>query len=208
LGGFGANDGSLQLAAAKEVSASAFLTISGRWDYGAMGAQIVVVFALIYALFHLGAIWQSSATSKTRDPLAFTLIAAGLYTFFLPLVTISPAVLARTEWSAWNMTAAIYRGSLPVANALWSTYSEIAMAYLSLLLAFIVLVMFASRKALIVIATLGTLATSWAIEMGDSLFGVLFSSSRLLRVEVQYAPAMYGLPVILSALLLVAAAEN
>jgi len=105
---------------------------------------------------------------RRRRSLAFLAVAAGLLTFFLPLVTTDPAVMGRSHWSPWNISWQIYEGSLPPSIPLMATA-----AYLLLLFAFGALCLDSSRDVLAKIAVFG-LFTSWLWRGDRSSFELLF----------------------------------
>jgi len=112
---------------------------------------------------------------RRRRSLSFLAIAAGLLTFFLPLVTTDPAVMGRSRWSAWNISWQIYGGNLPLKpeNLLSSIPAMATAVYLLLVFAFIALCLFPSRDGLTKTAIVG-LFTSWFWRGDRNSFEQLF----------------------------------
>jgi hypothetical protein len=50
-----------------------------------------------------------------RRRILLIIIAAGILTFFIPLLTTDPAVLGRSHWSLFELAGHIYQGDLPFA---------------------------------------------------------------------------------------------
>jgi len=51
--------------------------------------------------------------SSTSRFLALSIVAAGIFTFFWPLVTVDPPVAGTTRWSAFSIVFQMYNGVLP-----------------------------------------------------------------------------------------------
>jgi hypothetical protein len=98
---------------------------------------------------------------KRRKSLAFLVIAAGLLTFFLPLVTTNPPVVGRSRWSACSILWQIYEGNLPLKseNLLSSIPVMATVVYLLLVFGFVALCLSASRDGLAIIAIFGFFTT-------------------------------------------------
>jgi hypothetical protein len=139
---------------------------------------------------------------------------------FSSLVTINPPVMSRARWSAWNIAWQPYHGTLPqpsgvfrapsFLNVAWtySSFNGIALAYLLLLVALVALFSPRYQKALKVIALIGLIASGQALKFGSGDFGSMFFGPAGTAVEwnggIRYGAAMYAVPAVMAALLLVA----
>src|SRR5579862_8080913 len=98
---------------------------------------------------------------------ALLVIAFGLATLAVPLVRTSPAIFGRTAWPGSAIARELYSGQLrasPVALDLVASYLLLAVAAVGL-------IVWGSRKLLLLVSILGIAASSWALEMGhDTLF--------------------------------------
>jgi hypothetical protein len=141
-----------------------------------------------------------------RRPIAALLIAFGIYTFFITLVSLRSPVLGRTEWSAFNMTLEVRKGRLP-ADRHWIELPvlEDTLVYLMLMIALVMLLLPGGRKPLYHLSTVGliisTLATRNATRHCASF--VTGSSSIAWKGGAKFGPAMYLLPLTMLALFLV-----
>jgi len=86
---------------------------------------------------------------------------------------------------------------------------DVAAAYLLMLTALLVLFLPRPRKLLLVITVLGVVCSGWALEMGhDLLFQWFIRSGIAIQIlKVSYAPAMYAIEIVMSALLLISVSE-
>ena len=150
---------------------------------------------------------------NTRKLLAFCLLAMGLYTFFMPLVSIHPAVMSRTEWSAWDICSNIFYGKLrPSPGMFGYLLTNIALQYLVMLImsALTALSFSRSRKLLMIIGVVGIGCGIEARESGHQFFGGMFfpgSFAALTGAGVEYGPAMIAPSIIIAALVLISITE-
>ena len=179
--------------------------MSAHWDVPATVTTLCMVFAVCYALSHIGARFPSTTPGSMRA-LASVVVIFGLSTFFMPLARTEPSVLGRTEWSGLNLMAQVRAGNLRFSPVAF----DVAATYLLMLTALFVLFLPRPRKLLLVIALLGVVCSGWALEMGhDSLFHwFLRSGSTLTLLKVSYAPAMYAIEIVMSGLLLISVSET
>ena len=112
---------------------------------------------------------------RRRASLAFLVIASGLLTFFLPLVTTDPAVMGISHWSAWNISSEIYLGNLALKrNDLLSSIPIMPTSvYILLVLALAMLWISPSRDTFKKMAVVG-IFTSWFWRGDRRAFEELF----------------------------------
>lgn len=149
---------------------------------------------------------------------ALLVIAIGLYTFFLPLVTINPPVLGRARWSAMHIAWETWQGKLPEPSGShlprfldfalsYTSLGGIALAYLLLLVALATVFSPGYQKALKLTSLIGLAAVGMAFKFALSDFARLFFGIRRTTVEwngdIGYGAAMYAILGVMAALLLV-----
>ena len=179
-------------------------SMSRHWDVPAILTTLLMVFAICYTLTRVGSRVPASPLGRMRA-LAFAIAAFGLCTFFVPLARTDPSVLGRTEWSGLNLMAQVVAKNLPFSPVAF----DVAAAYLLMLTALLVLFLPRPRKLLLVITVLGVVCSGWALEMGhDLLFQWFIRSGIAIQIlKVSYAPAMYAIEIVMSALLLISVSE-
>src|SRR5215475_10742139 len=83
--------------------------------------------------------WQKTPTKplgEQRKRMAIALIAVGLCTLYLPMVTFNALVMNKTQWSFVDIASAVYAGALPVPRGHFDeALVEIALIYLLMRLA-------------------------------------------------------------------------
>ena len=175
--------------------------MSTHGDYRAAATTLLMILAGCYALYPQAASGLRKFPRKSRILSACVLIC-GLFTFFLPVFNISPAVLGRTEWSPLNLLISIKSGQLefsPVAFDLAATYLAMIAGVFALLLP-------RPRNTLLAIGFVAALCSAWAINMAnDLLFDRLKTSNGLPRVTVTNAFTAYALELAIAALFWIAA---
>jgi hypothetical protein len=105
-----------------------------------------------------------------RKLLALIVIAVGMLTFFLPLVTTNPAVLGKTQWSGFDILSHVYqRELLPSRVELVLFPGYFAIVYLLMVFALFVVYFFQSQRALVHIAVVGIILAlhSWGWDKGN-----------------------------------------
>ena len=147
---------------------------------------------------------------KTRKQMAFVILAIGLLTFTVPLVSTTPPVMGRTQWSAWNIAAQVYARKLPVPDGRFDeALVEIALIYLLMLFALVALCFPRSEKPVRFLAGVGfaisSLAKFWRFGFVQTFYGY-FGHTR--NWHVGAGPAWFVLPFIMPALLLVSFRET
>lgn len=142
---------------------------------------------------------------RRRRQLASLVIAIGLYTFFVPLVTIDPPVLGRTQWSALNIASEIYRRKLPVPEGRFDPgLTEITLIYVFMAFSVAALGFSRAQEALRVIALFGTVLSSLAKWWGNSFVWTFFGYfGPIANWRVRPGPAWYVLPFVMPVLLLI-----
>src|SRR5216683_6375172 len=100
---------------------------------------------------------------QTRKQFSLLVIAIGMSTFFVPLVTLNPAVMNRTQLSALDIAVNIYHRRLPVPKGSFDeSLLEIALIYVLLPFALMALCLSGPPKALKVISGVGSILGSLA----------------------------------------------
>jgi hypothetical protein len=93
---------------------------------------------------------DANELGKRRRLIALIFVLIGLWTFFVPTISIDPAALGRKRWSPANIVWQLYAGTLPthpvVSGTTWIIEFYFAAVYLSLIAALLALVLFPSRK--------------------------------------------------------------
>jgi hypothetical protein len=157
---------------------------------------------------------KNQSVSRDGRVVALLIIAFGILTFFVPLITVDPPVAGATHWSAFDIVLQMYKGSLPspicercgepLVRSLIALPFEITLIYLLMAAALIPLSVPYASKAVATIAALGTagglylsrFATRWAME--ETFYG------RWSRVQhVHYGALQLALILIMAALFLV-----
>ena len=146
---------------------------------------------------------------------ALLVIALGLLTFFLPLITVDPPVLDTTHWSAFNIVLQMYRGNLhapacercgvPLVRAFVALPAPVTAIYLLMLVALVPLSVPYAMNTVAAISGLGGIAslylwrpgTAWAFEA--TFYG---HWSRVARVH--YGLLQLALLGVMAALFLIA----
>jgi hypothetical protein len=118
---------------------------------------------------------------------ALLVIGFGLLTFFLPLVTVDPPVLAATHWSAFDIVRQMYLGNLhspacercgePLVRALVALPAPVTAIYIMMVVALMPLSVPYAMNTVAAISGLGGIAslylsrpgTGWAFE--DTFYG-------------------------------------
>lgn len=59
---------------------------------------------------------EGAALGPRRRSILFVIVAAGILTFFVPLMTTDPPVLGKAHWSLFNMALRICQGRLPPSH--------------------------------------------------------------------------------------------
>jgi hypothetical protein len=133
-------------------------------------------------------------------------IAFGIYTFFVTLVSLKPPVLGRTEWSAFDMALEVRSGRLP-ADRHWIELPvvEDTLVYLLIMTSFVMLLLPSGRKLLYHLSTVGLIISALATRNATRHFTefVTGSSSVYWNGGARFGPAMYLLPLTMLALFLV-----
>jgi hypothetical protein len=176
-----------------------------HWDIPAILCTLFMVGALSYWITRRRRM-PTGPLGKMQSIPTFLMLAFGLSTFFMPLATTDPPILAKTEWSALDLLSQIYSGKLPFSAVAF----DIASTYLLMLLALAALLLPRPRKPLLLISILGIVSSSWALEMGHSLLFSWFTriDRTLKTIHVSYAIAVYALEIVMSALLLIAIRDD
>jgi len=92
----------------------------------------------------------------TRKLLALIVIALGILTFFLPLVSVNPPVMSQTDWSAFDIVSFVSQGDLVRSSSDLQLFPvEIAIVYSLLLIAFYVVSIARSQRRLLHIGVVG-----------------------------------------------------
>jgi hypothetical protein len=147
---------------------------------------------------------SESQSWRGRRPLAALAIAFGVYTFFMPLISLKTPALGRAEWSAFNMALEVRNGRLP-ADRRWIELPvvEDALMYLLMMTACVMLLLPRGRNVLSrqhgrIISALATRnATRHFVEF------VTGSSNLYWNGGATFGPAIYLLPLTMLALFLV-----
>ena len=150
---------------------------------------------------------------------ALLVIAIGLLTFFLPLITVDPPVLDTTHWSAFDIVRQMYRGNLhappcercgvPLVRAFVALPAPVTAIYLMLVVALVPLLVPYAMNTVAAISGLGGIAslylwrrgTAWAFE--DTFYGH-WSDLR----HVHYAWLQLALLGVMVALFLIAKGDR
>jgi hypothetical protein len=169
---------------------------------------LLILLLVIYVVIDAIAFSAPEATAEPLDhrekALIFVALAIGLFTFFSTVVTVEPAVLGRSGWSALNFVSALRDGTFPPSKGggLGIVLVDITLAYLLMLAATIAFCFSQSRKLLKMIGLFGCLLGIEALGWGEQSFkGMFFGFSA--QGSVSYGPAMYGISLAVAALLLV-----
>jgi hypothetical protein len=148
--------------------------------------------------------------SKTRRRLAAVILALGLSTFFMPLFSVSPPVMGRSVWTAWNLASHVYAQRSPFADVSFTLgLSGVALVYVLMLCGLVAIVLPRPKKVLVAIAVFGSIAGYDPFYWGHSMFARwLFRSAGMKIGAVQYEPGIYMLIPIMPALLYVLLSRN
>jgi hypothetical protein len=171
-----------------------------HWDIAGIVTTLFMVIVVCYTATRPRLDW--SAELGTSRALGFVVTAFGLGTFFVPLVRCSPSFLGRTDWSGRDVVSAVYAGQLRSS----AVALDVIATYLLFLAAAATLSLPRPRKPLLFIGILGIICSSWALQMGHfNLFDwfVRSAGDTLTKLNVTYAPAMYAIEIVMSALLLI-----
>jgi len=108
---------------------------------------------------------EKVSLSAERRLLALFVVAAGILTFFLPLITAEPTVLGNVRWSAWSIASQVMEGNLPYAASSAVNYIPIdsTLTYCVLLVALGVLCFVPSPRALAATGLIGGLSSCHAL---------------------------------------------
>jgi hypothetical protein len=144
---------------------------------------------------------------KRRKRFALLLIAAGLCSFFVPLVRINPSVLGRSQWSALNIASEIHKHNLPVAGGdIDINLIFLALVYALMAAALVILCFSSSATALKIISGMGVVLSFsryWHSSFESTLFGFHMRGS-----SIKYGPAMYVFPWVMLGLLIICFTEG
>ena len=160
---------------------------------------------------------SSSKTTRKLSPrrraLAFIVVASGLVSFFLPLVTTDPAVMGQTRWSAWHISCAIYEGSvLPKHEDLFSFPEMAATIYVLLFFALGALSFSCSKQVLTTISAIGCFS-GWLwrgdrISFEEMFYGNFSYQNFSLVRRVEFGTLTILLLCVMGALLLITLSGN
>lgn len=148
------------------------------------------------------------ALGEERKLLALLVIAIGVCTFFLPMVSLKPPLLNRTEWSALNIVSHVYERKLPVPGGrLDEGLIEIGLTYLLLPFALIATYLPGPPRALKVISGIGFVCGSLA-RFWEHTFMNTFGWEYFAPGHMTHGPAWWILPWIMPALLAICFAKR
>ena len=180
-------------------------------------ASTAVILLLVMYVFLDAIVFpaQNSAVrtlGHRRKVLVFLTLGLGLATFLGTLVIIDPAVMGRSQWSAFDMAKGIWDGTFPpsAGGGLGITLVDLALAYLLMLYSLVVFCFSDSRKLLKIIGLTGCLLSLETLGRGEQSFKRMFFG--LVPVQgnatVNYGATMYLIPLIMSALVLISMVDS
>jgi hypothetical protein len=110
-----------------------------------------------------------------RKLLALIVLAFAIFSFFLPLVSVTPPVMNQAEWSLLDLTSYVYQARLVRSTSdLLNFPVEFALAYLLVPLAFYVVTVSRSQRRLIHIGVLGIGLVLYGWTRAADTFPVVF----------------------------------
>jgi hypothetical protein len=108
-----------------------------------------------------------------RKLLSLVILAFAILSFFLPLVSVSPPVMSKAEWSPLDLVSYVYQAGLVRSSSdLLNFPVEIALAYLLLPIAFYVVTVPRSQRRMIHIAVIGIGLVLYGWTRVDDSFAV------------------------------------
>jgi hypothetical protein len=168
---------------------------------------LAVVF-IASLLFGLAPALTIQPLGEERKRFALLVIAIGLCTSGLPMVTLNPPLLNRTEWSAFDIASNVCQRHLPVPKGHFDEgLIEIALIYLLMPVALVAIYLPGPPKALKVISGIGFVLSSLA-KFWDFSFLETFGWDYWGPGHLRAGLAWWILPWIMPALLAICFAKN
>jgi hypothetical protein len=168
---------------------------------------LLVIYVFLDAIAFSPTDSPAKLLGRRRKSLVFLALGIGLATFVGTLVIIDPAVMGRSQWSAFDMASGIWDGTFPpsAGGGVGIVLIDLALAYLLMLFSLLLFCFSRSQKLLKLIGLIGCLLAVEALGRGEQSFkGMFFGLVPAAgHATIDYGVAMYVLSLAMSVLLLI-----